>query len=270
MAIGVVLLFASAPATGTGILTGTVCDSLTGEPLVGASVLVDGYELGAATDIDGRYRCAGIPRLDGAATASCLGYVDSKAPLHIVEGCSTRLDFRLYRASPASSGMHMTDSALSAYIREILLHGLHEVEIAYLGDSADSSELARNNAAKAELLREYVQDSAKTSVLEIGPGDSLTRKWLAVIPGFCYYREWQVEPAEPTPPRDTPPTRLSLHGCRRFATLIPTFEVRSMTLGYLTSEDHGNSEFVECRGTYPRYERLVLKLELLDGGTVYF
>ena len=45
----------------TGKISGTVTDEATGEPLIGANVLVEGTSFGAATDTDGRYNVLGIP-----------------------------------------------------------------------------------------------------------------------------------------------------------------------------------------------------------------
>ena len=39
----------------TGKLSGKVTSKETGEPLIGANVMVDGTPLGAATDLDGNY-----------------------------------------------------------------------------------------------------------------------------------------------------------------------------------------------------------------------
>ncbi|NNF56741.1 MAG: carboxypeptidase-like regulatory domain-containing protein, partial [Rhodothermaceae bacterium] len=48
-------------AQNTGKLSGQVTDATTGDPLPGAQVVVDGTQLGAATDLDGNYVILGIP-----------------------------------------------------------------------------------------------------------------------------------------------------------------------------------------------------------------
>lgn len=45
----------------TRTVTGTVTSEADGQPVVGASVLVKGYNLGAATDIDGKFSIANVP-----------------------------------------------------------------------------------------------------------------------------------------------------------------------------------------------------------------
>ena len=44
----------------TGKVSGKITDSGTGEPLIGANVMIEGTSLGAATDIDGHYNILNI------------------------------------------------------------------------------------------------------------------------------------------------------------------------------------------------------------------
>ena len=41
--------------SGQGKLAGTISDAETGEPLIGANLIIMGTSMGAATDIDGKY-----------------------------------------------------------------------------------------------------------------------------------------------------------------------------------------------------------------------
>lgn len=58
---------------------GTVKDSA-GEPLIGASVLVEGTTNGAVTDIDGNWTLSGVPA-DALLTVSSIGYVSQTVPV---------------------------------------------------------------------------------------------------------------------------------------------------------------------------------------------
>ncbi|MBO6238723.1 MAG: SusC/RagA family TonB-linked outer membrane protein, partial [Bacteroidales bacterium] len=59
-------------------ISGTVLDS-NGEPIIGATVMVDGTSNGVGVDLDGNYTLAKVP--DGAVIRfSCLGYVDLVKP----------------------------------------------------------------------------------------------------------------------------------------------------------------------------------------------
>jgi hypothetical protein len=61
-------------AQATGIVSGTVRDKNTQEPLIGVSVAVEGTTLGAATDAEGRFRIAGIPTGSHNIKISLIGY----------------------------------------------------------------------------------------------------------------------------------------------------------------------------------------------------
>ena len=73
----VLFLMLAAPsvalAQGTGTLAGTVIDDFD-QPLPGANVLIEGTQLGAATDINGNYRVIGIPVGQYNITISFVGY----------------------------------------------------------------------------------------------------------------------------------------------------------------------------------------------------
>jgi len=61
----------------TGTLRGTVTDARTGEPLIGATVLVLQSDYGVATDVDGRFEISGIPVETYNVQASYVGYENS-------------------------------------------------------------------------------------------------------------------------------------------------------------------------------------------------
>ena len=72
----VVLLaaYAIVHAGTTGKITGVVKDAQTGEELVGASVLIEGTTMGAATDIEGYYVILNVPPGNYNVVASAVGY----------------------------------------------------------------------------------------------------------------------------------------------------------------------------------------------------
>jgi len=61
-------------AFGQATIKGTVTDAVAGETLIGVNVVVEGTSLGAATDIEGRYRIVGIPEQVFNIKISCIGY----------------------------------------------------------------------------------------------------------------------------------------------------------------------------------------------------
>lgn len=58
----------------SGTISGTVKDARTGEPLIGATILLEGLDLGAGTDLDGRYVISDIPVKTYNIRASYVGY----------------------------------------------------------------------------------------------------------------------------------------------------------------------------------------------------
>jgi hypothetical protein len=74
--VAVILIFsASIQAQTTGTLSGTVTDAKTEEPLIGATVILEGTSLGDATDANGRYTINNIPTGSYNITASYVGFV---------------------------------------------------------------------------------------------------------------------------------------------------------------------------------------------------
>lgn len=95
----VLLLLLATPlaafAQGTGKLAGRVVDDL-GDALPGANVIIDGTQLGAATDIDGNYFIIGIPVGEYSVTASFVGYANQTIDgLQVSSGYTTQQDFEL-------------------------------------------------------------------------------------------------------------------------------------------------------------------------------
>ncbi len=84
-------------AQGTRVLTGRVFDDTTGCPLRGVTVRPQGSARGAVTDVQGRYRLAGVA--NGSIVEAVLrGYsVNQSLPL-TADDPDTRVDFSLLRA----------------------------------------------------------------------------------------------------------------------------------------------------------------------------
>lgn len=62
-------------AQSTGTLTGTVTDAKTGEPLIGATVILEGTSLGDATNPSGRFEIDNIPASTYNVKASYVGFI---------------------------------------------------------------------------------------------------------------------------------------------------------------------------------------------------
>lgn len=90
------LLSAGLMAQNTGLLTGSVKDKLTQEPLIGVSIKLEGTELGAATDLDGNFQIRGIPPKSYTLVAFYVGYAaQRKFNVVITTGNANQINFEL-------------------------------------------------------------------------------------------------------------------------------------------------------------------------------
>ncbi|MGH3926787.1 MAG: carboxypeptidase-like regulatory domain-containing protein, partial [Pseudonocardiaceae bacterium] len=113
LAVGVVVfLAASGAAFGqtTGKVIGTVTDQDTGQPLVGAQVVVDGTNLGNVTNEDGYYFINNVPVGIERITAQYLGYQTVTQEERVLAGQTMTVDFAL------SSEVIQADQAIVAVI----------------------------------------------------------------------------------------------------------------------------------------------------------
>ncbi len=79
-----------------GRISGKVTDAKTGEPLVGANLLLVGTSLGAATNVDGEYLISNVTAGEYSVKASFIGYQDATVnKLRVTSGLTTSFDFQL-------------------------------------------------------------------------------------------------------------------------------------------------------------------------------
>ncbi len=81
-----ILLLFSMPqvfAQGSADITGVVTDKATGEALPGANVFIEGTSLGAATDIEGKYRIPGVPPGSFTIVVRYIGYKTAKLNVRV-------------------------------------------------------------------------------------------------------------------------------------------------------------------------------------------
>ncbi len=87
--------FFPAAGFGQGTLRGTVLDSVTNEPLLGANVFVPGTALGGVTDREGVYRLVGLPEGRVKLKFSYIGYKSREIEITFTAGAATPLNIRL-------------------------------------------------------------------------------------------------------------------------------------------------------------------------------
>ncbi|MCC5935179.1 MAG: TonB-dependent receptor [Balneolales bacterium] len=89
-----VLLASELPDT-TGNLTGTIRDAETGEPLTGATIFVEGLNIGRAVDIDGNFELSNLPEGTYTVRLSFIGYQTLRREVTITAGETRELHFTL-------------------------------------------------------------------------------------------------------------------------------------------------------------------------------
>ena len=90
----ILLVFTASAQTGKVI--GKIVDQETGEPLVGANVLIVSTTLGAASDVDGRYIILNVPVGKYSVKASYIGYRNVVIQnIEVITGLSTEVNFKL-------------------------------------------------------------------------------------------------------------------------------------------------------------------------------
>ena len=248
------LLATSASATATCTLTGRVVDGWTGEPVMGASIVIVGTACGGATDSNGIYLVA-LPETAGTATACHAGYDGVSTRFIIAPDCTTRLDFRLYIVL-TSDRSRAADSVLVCHLN---LDTLSAETVAAALSTVDTAAMLRSNRVRLGLLERHVRTGSYRVALKPLPSQVKKdappyRPYAELVVGdsFSFYRK----------------------GHRRIAAnaggLLLTYEVTSMTAGYFRDDPAGGQEFVEYRGTPPKDKWLVLRLGLFNGDTVIF
>lgn len=80
----------------TGEISGTVTDAKTGEPLIGATILIEGTDKGSVTDINGFYKIKNVPPKTYNVKASFIGFADiTKYNFVVRSGGNPDLNFEL-------------------------------------------------------------------------------------------------------------------------------------------------------------------------------
>jgi outer membrane receptor protein involved in Fe transport len=94
--LALLLLTGVAQAANTGTISGKITDKKTGDQLIGVNVLVEGTELGGATDANGRYQIINVPPGKYTVSASYVGYNDQKITgVQVIQDLGTTVDFKL-------------------------------------------------------------------------------------------------------------------------------------------------------------------------------
>ena len=95
--------------SGDGSITGYVIDNLTGDPLVGANVVLSGKKIGSATDLNGKFLIPNIPVGNYILKVSYIGYQSQNININVVEKNTANVTLPL--EAQAISGQEVRVSA---------------------------------------------------------------------------------------------------------------------------------------------------------------
>ena len=151
--------FQSIYAQGSGSIKGQVVDSETGEPLIGANVVILNTSLGIAADINGEYYLRYVPAGKRTVKVSSLGYATATKDIDIADGANiTNQIFRLTPQTITGEAVTVTAQARGQ-------------------DLAINQQLASNtisNIVSADRIKELPDASAAESIGRL-PGVSIDR-----------------------------------------------------------------------------------------------
>ena len=187
------LLLASAAAaqTPSGVIRGTVLDAKSKQPVIGASVSVDGTAMGTATDLEGKFLLTGVPAGPSSVRISFLSYKPfTSGPLTIKGGESTELNVELVEE------VSELENVVVVATRKVnsdagLLSQMREMSLVASGTSAQAIAKTQDRDA-AEVVRRI-------------PGISILDDKFVVVRGLAqrYNNVWINGGAVPSSEADT-------------------------------------------------------------------
>ncbi|MDZ7374606.1 MAG: TonB-dependent receptor [candidate division KSB1 bacterium] len=142
----------------TAQIVGTVRDKDTGDALPGANVVLEGTALGAATDLEGRFRILRIPPGSYVVRVSYIGYQSQQIPVILSPGETQRLDVRM--AFEVLRG------------KEVVITAQAEGQVAAINRQLQANTIT--NVVSAERILELPDYNAAESVGRL-PGISIKR-----------------------------------------------------------------------------------------------
>lgn len=125
----------------TGKLAGRITDALTGEPLIAATVMIEGTKLGASTDFDGRFIILNVPPGVFSVKVTYVGYEHlTVSGVKIVVDQTTTLDFKLKPVSMTTEEVVVTANTpliQKDLTSSISVVGRDEIELLPVGNFTD-------------------------------------------------------------------------------------------------------------------------------------
>lgn len=142
----------------TGSIQGQVRDDKTGDPLIGANVLIVGTTLGSSTDLDGRYTIEGIPPGTYDVRIFYVGFVDQIKPgINVQTGKPTKLNVKLEPLGDLGPGTFTVDDLLVSAERVLSTDAAlftERINSATIGDAVSAEQISKSpDGTSSEVLK---------------------------------------------------------------------------------------------------------------------
>lgn len=171
------------------VLTGTITDDITGEPLIGATVIIERLHQGTVTDIDGKYTLSTVGGSHDVS-ARYIGYKESVVRSVKAAGDTVWLNFRM--------------TADTETLREVTVTAIarKDSEVSQV-QAQKNSTVVQNGVSAQEISR--TQDKDASEVIRRIPGISIIDEKFVMVRGLSqrYNNVWVNGSAVPSSEADS-------------------------------------------------------------------
>ncbi len=131
---------------GNGSVTGYIIDNSTGEPIIGANVVLAGTKIGSATDLNGKFLMQNVPVGNYGLNVSYIGYRSQNINLNVIEKNTANLTLPLEAQAVSGEAVTITAQAsqqLSAINQQLSINKNEQVKYTnvYAKDLSTSFEI---------------------------------------------------------------------------------------------------------------------------------
>jgi outer membrane receptor protein involved in Fe transport len=103
----------------SGSVAGRVTDQASGEPIVGAMIVLDGASRSAASDEDGKYRIAGVPAGRYTLRVRYIGYRPASSPVTVTADAEATADVALEKSAQKLDEVVSTGTVMPTEVRAL-------------------------------------------------------------------------------------------------------------------------------------------------------
>ncbi len=150
-----------------GRISGTVVDAISGDPLIGATVMVTGLGLGTMAGLDGKYLIRGVPSGEHTILVSMIGYArQSVTEIRVNPGRVTRID------------VSVTEELLKADVVIVTARALENTEAALLKQRQNA--LTISDAISAEDISRGAQGDVASAMTRVTGASVVDGKYVYI------------------------------------------------------------------------------------------